>query len=95
MPEKNKHIPERQCMGCNERRPKAELLRLVRMPDGSVAADVTGKVNGRGAYVCKTEACLAKLKKSGRASRVLETAIPDAVWEKAARLIAESTEVSE
>ena len=95
MPEKIKHIPERQCMGCNERKPKKEMLRLVRTPDGSVIADVTGKVNGRGAYVCKNEACLAKLKKSGRASRVLEIPIPDDVYECAARLIAERTEVSQ
>ncbi len=79
-PKKVRKIPERQCMGCNEKRPKAELLRVVRAPDGSVSLDFTGKKSGRGAYICRSAACLRRARKTGRLSRSLECEIPDAVF---------------
>ena len=79
-PKKIRKIPERQCMGCNEKRPKAELLRVVRAPDGSVSLDFTGKKSGRGAYICRSAACLRRARKTGRLGRSLECEIPDAVF---------------
>ena len=79
MEQKTKRIPERQCLGCNTRRPKAELLRVVRAPDGSVSLDFTGKKSGRGAYICKNAACLKQARRAQRLSRNLECEIPDDV----------------
>ena len=79
-PKKVRKIPERQCMGCNEKKPKPELLRVVRDPDGNVSLDFTGKKSGRGAYICRNVACLRKARKTGRLGRSLECEIPDAVF---------------
>ncbi len=75
-----KKQPERQCMGCNEHRPKRELLRVVRTPEGKVELDFTGKKNGRGTYICPNPACLKKVERSKRLERILEVAIPDEVY---------------
>ena len=79
----------RQCLGCNEHKPKKELIRLVRTPEGEVVADMTGKKNGRGAYLCPSDSCLRRVQKSKRAEKVLECAIPDEVYEAVARALAE------
>ena len=81
MEQKTKRIPERQCLGCNTRRPKTELLRVVRAPDGTVSLDFTGKKSGRGAYICKNAACLKQARRTQRLSRNLECVIPDSVME--------------
>lgn len=72
-----KKTPIRQCMGCNERKPKNELVRVVRTPEGKVKVDLTGKISGRGAYICRSEKCLQKAVKSGRIGRVLEVSLTD------------------
>ena len=87
--EKVKKIPMRQCLGCNEHKPKRELIRLVRTPEGEVVADMTGKKNGRGANLCPSESCLRRVQKSKRAEKVLECAVPDEVYEEVARALAE------
>ena len=79
-PKKIRKIPERQCMGCNEKKPKPDLLRVVRAPDGSVSLDFTGKKSGRGAYICRDVRCLQKAVKTRRLSRSLECEIPDVVF---------------
>ena len=71
----------RQCMGCNEHKPPAELLRVVRSPDGAVSLDFTGKKSGRGAYICREVKCLQRARKSRRLERVLECSIPDEVYD--------------
>lgn len=81
MEKKVRKIPVRQCMGCNEHKPKAELLRVVRAPDGMVSLDFTGKKSGRGAYICREVRCLQKARKSRRLERVLECVIPDEVYD--------------
>lgn len=81
MEQKAKKIPMRQCLGCNEHLPKRELIRVVRTPEGEVVADLTGKKNGRGAYLCPRAACLRKAQKSKRLERALECSIPDAVYD--------------
>lgn len=78
---KKKKLPERQCLGCNEHKPKRELLRVVRSPEGVVSLDFTGKKNGRGAYICRDIKCLRKARKSRRLDHSLECEIPEAVYD--------------
>ena len=68
-------------MGCNEHKPKPQLLRVVRTPEGEVTLDFTGKKNGRGAYLCKDVKCLRKARKTGRIARVLECEIGEGVYD--------------
>ena len=81
MDKKVKKIPMRQCMGCNEHKPKQELLRVVRSPENQVALDFKGKQSGRGAYICRLVKCLQRARKSRRLDRVLECEIPEAVYD--------------
>ena len=74
-----KKIPMRQCMGCRERKPKKELVRVVRSPEGTVSLDFTGKAGGRGAYICKKAACFRKARKQNRIKSALEVEIPESV----------------
>ena len=76
-----KKIPLRQCLGCRENKPKKELLRVVRSPEGAVALDLRGKANGRGAYICRSANCLKRAVKSNALARALETEIPPEVLE--------------
>ena len=71
----------RRCVGCNEHKPKAELLRVVRNPEGGISLDFRGKKSGRGAYICKDVKCLRKARKSRRIDRDLECVISDEVWD--------------
>ena len=75
--EKTKKVPERKCLGCMQSFPKKELIRVVRTPDGDVCIDTTGKKSGRGAYICKNEACFKKAVKSKRIQNNLEVQISD------------------
>ncbi len=79
--QKVKKIPERQCLGCNEHKPKRELLRVVRDPEGEISLDFTGKKSGRGAYICPKSTCLKKARKSKRIDNALGVSIPDAVYD--------------
>lgn len=78
----SKKIPQRRCLGCGESKDKRELVRIVRTPEGELKVDLTGKLNGRGAYVCRDEKCLAKLIKSGRLARSLESKVDDEIYER-------------
>ena len=80
-----KKIPMRQCMGCRERKAKKEMIRVVRTTEGSVSLDFSGKLNGRGAYVCPDMACLKKAMKSKALDRCLEVTIPDDVYARLER----------
>ena len=75
-----KKIPQRQCMGCRERKEKRELIRVVRAPDGSVSLDFRGKAPGRGAYICPDMACLKKALRSKALDRSLEVIIPEEIY---------------
>lgn len=77
-----KKAPIRKCMGCGEHFPKGELIRIVRTPDGQIILDFVGKANGRGAYICKSAACLKKARRAGRAERELNCSIPSEVYER-------------
>lgn len=76
-----KKIPMRKCLGCNEMKPKKELIRAVKSPEGEISLDLTGKKSGRGAYICKSEECFKKARKAKRLERALDTAIPDSVYD--------------
>lgn len=86
---KVKKIPQRQCLGCNEKRPKKELLRVVRTPEGEISLDFTGKMSGRGAYICHDIKCLKKARKSRRIDKNLDCEIPDEVYDKMETELAE------
>ena len=79
---KQKKIPMRKCNGCGEQKPKKELVRIVKSPDGEVSLDLTGKASGRGAYICNNADCLQKARKSHRIDKAFEIAIPDEVYEQ-------------
>ena len=74
-----KKIPQRQCMGCRERREKRQMIRVVRTPEGGVTLDFGGKMNGRGAYICPNPECLKKALRSKALDRSLEVTIPEEV----------------
>ena len=74
-----KKIPQRQCMGCRERKAKRDMIRVVRGTDGTVSLDFGGKMNGRGAYVCPDPECLKKALRSKALDRSLEVTIPEEV----------------
>ncbi len=80
-----KKIPMRQCMGCRERKSKRELIRVVRCTDAEVRLDFSGKMNGRGAYICPDAECLKKVRKSRGLERSLEVAIPETVYDRLER----------
>ena len=70
------------CTGCMEMKPKKELIRIVKSPEGDVSVDLTGKKSGRGAYICKEIECLEKAFKTKRLSRNLDTAIDEEIYNK-------------
>lgn len=76
-----KKIPLRKCLGCSEGKPKRELIRIVKNKDGEIFVDLTGKANGRGAYICKTSDCLEKAIKTKRLNKALEVEIPDKIYD--------------
>lgn len=86
--QKQRKIPIRQCLGCNSHKPKKELIRVVREPDGNISLDFVGKKSGRGAYICPSSACFAKARKSKRIENVLDCQIPEAIYDEMEKTIA-------
>lgn len=76
-----KKIPMRQCLGCREMRPKRELVRVVRSPEGEISIDFRGKAPGRGAYVCRDSNCLKQALRSRALERNLNTPIPQEIYD--------------
>ena len=87
---KPKKIPMRMCLGCNEMKPKKELMRVVKSPEGDISLDFVGKKNGRGAYICKSTECFEKARKARRFERSLSCRIPDEVYDEMLGQIKES-----
>ena len=90
----NKKIPMRQCVGCRESRPKKELIRIVKSEDKETSAitvcvDRTGKVNGRGAYLCDSQECLRKARKNHGLSRAFKINVEDGVYDDLERQLSE------
>lgn len=77
-----KKIPQRTCMGCNEKKDKKDFIRIVKSSDGQINIDKTGKMPGRGAYICERVECLEKAIKTKKIERVFETKINDDIYEK-------------
>lgn len=77
-----KKVPLRTCMGCNAKKNKKELIRIVKNKENEISVDKTGKVDGRGAYVCNNIGCLEKVIKSKRLEKVLEIKISDEIYEQ-------------
>ena len=88
--QRTRKIPLRRCLGCNEQKPKQELLRVVRSPEGEISLDFTGKKSGRGAYICRNVKCLKKAVKSHRIDKNLECTVPDEVYENMERELLEN-----
>lgn len=74
-----KKQPLRQCTGCGEMKPKTELIRVVRSPEGTISLDRSGKLNGRGAYICNNVECYKKAVKARRFERAFSMQIPETV----------------
>ena len=79
--QKQRKIPQRQCVGCRTMKDKKELIRVVKTPEGEIVLDVTGKKSGRGAYVCHDPECLKKARKSRALERGFALAIDEAVYD--------------
>lgn len=77
-----KKIPMRQCLGCREAKPKKELIRVVRSPEGQISLDFKGKASGRGAYVCPDPRCLKKAIKARALERAFSAQIPQEIYER-------------
>ncbi len=77
-----KKIPLRQCLGCREMKPKKELVRVVRSPEGEISLDFKGKASGRGAYICPDGACLKKAIKARALEKAFSMSIPPEIYEK-------------
>lgn len=84
---KKKKVPVRKCLACGKGKQKKELLRVVKTTEGDVKVDLTGKINGRGAYICSTIECLELAIKSKKISRSLEVEITDSVLEELKKVV--------
>lgn len=79
---KERKIPLRKCSGCGEMKPKTELVRVVRSPEGELSMDLTGRKTGRGAYVCRNIDCLRTARKARRLERSFACAIPAEIYDR-------------
>lgn len=77
-----KKIPMRKCVGCGEMKPKKEMIRVLRTMEGDFVLDATGKKNGRGAYLCRSQECLERAVKTKGLERSFKQAIPEEVYER-------------
>ncbi len=76
-----KKVPVRQCVGCGEMNSKKEMMRVLKTPDDEIVLDMTGKKNGRGAYLCKQRVCLLKARKNKGLERSFKMSIPNEVYD--------------
>ena len=77
----NNKVPQRQCIGCGEMKGKKEMMRVLRTTEGDIVLDMTGKKNGRGAYLCKSGECLKKARKSKGLERSFKMSIPSEIYD--------------
>ena len=82
-----KNTPQRTCMGCNSKKDKKELIRIVKTNQNEISIDKTGKKEGRGAYICNDITCLDKAIKSKRLERTLDTKIDEEIYNNLRNLI--------
>ena len=86
----DKKIPMRMCTGCHEMKPKKELIRVVKTPEGEIKLDFTVKLNGRGAYICNCAECLKKAKKQNSLSRAFSMAVSAEVYDNLEKALSEA-----
>jgi len=91
----SRHVPQRSCVGCRQVRPKRELVRVVRDPRGSVCLDETGKLPGRGAYLCRSEQCAERAIKQKKLGRALGVAVGAELLEEIRRVCGSKPPVDE
>lgn len=91
---KERKIPLRICVGCREKRPKKELMRLVRTPEGEIRLDPGGKMSGRGAYICKDTSCLTKALKGKRLEKNLDHPLSAEIIAEIKALLESEKEIS-
>ena len=89
---KPKKIPMRMCLGCNEMKPKKELIRGVKSPEGEISLDFTGKKSGRGAYICRSVECFNKARKGRRLEKAFSCKIDAGVYDAMAEELGNETE---
>lgn len=77
-----KKLPQRTCMGCNIKKDKKDFIRIVKSKDNKISIDKTGKMQGRGAYLCDNIECLEKAIKTKRIEKVFETKIDNEIYER-------------
>lgn len=85
-----KKIPMRMCLGCGEMKPKKELIRAVKSPEGDISIDLTGKKNGRGAYICRSAECFRKARKARRLEKSFSCKISDEVYDNMEKELTEN-----
>ncbi|MBP3270707.1 MAG: YlxR family protein [Ruminococcus sp.] len=78
---KQKKVPMRMCLGCNEMKPKRELIRVVKSAEGDISLDLTGKKSGRGAYICRNAECFRAARKARRFERSFSCMISDEIYD--------------
>lgn len=88
---KPKKIPMRMCLGCNEMKPKKELIRVVKSPEGEISLDFTGKKSGRGAYICRSVECFNKARKGRRLEKAFSCKIDAGVYDAMAEELGNET----
>ncbi len=79
---KERKLPLRKCSGCGEMKPKTQLVRVVRSPQGELSLDLTGRLAGRGAYLCRDLACLKAARRARRLERSFACAIPPEIYDR-------------
>ena len=84
-----KKIIQRSCIGCDTKKEKKDLIRIVRQKEGKIVVDKTGKLSGRGAYICEDSNCLERIRKTNKLERVLDTKIPEEIYEEIRGVIVE------
>ncbi|MBQ2742055.1 MAG: YlxR family protein [Oscillospiraceae bacterium] len=89
---KQKKVPMRQCVGCREMKAKAELVRVVKPKEGEISLDFAGKLPGRGAYVCKSAACIEKARKAKALERAFSCPVSAEVYDGLAKKLAEEND---
>lgn len=86
---KSKRVPLRTCTGCGKQFPKKDLIRVLKTPEEEIILDITGKKNGRGAYICQSLSCLQNARKRKSLNRSLNVVIPDEVYQELERELKE------
>lgn len=89
---KQKKVPMRMCLGCQEMKPKRELIRVVKDKDGSIAVDFKGKQPGRGAYICRSTVCFEKARKAKKFERAFESQISGDIYDTLHQQLEESND---